>query len=145
MAYDRADWHYGGDFPEDVPDENGGTHIGLFLAWVILNNLEGDLHIEESSDSLADVRERRVTGRDFLFKECDGKFWEVDLNDLGNAFARHYYGDGGEGGSYFTDYVDSLCEGNGEKIYYVEDTWENYDKLEPIISHRFEQWKLTDV
>ena len=24
--------------------------------------------------------------------ECDEKFWEEDLNDLGNAFASEYYG-----------------------------------------------------
>ena len=52
MAYDRADWHYGGDFPEGLPDENGGTHIGMFLAWVILNGHEGDMHKEESQEAL---------------------------------------------------------------------------------------------
>lgn len=30
--YDRADWHSGGDFPKDLTDEAGGTHIGMFLA-----------------------------------------------------------------------------------------------------------------
>jgi hypothetical protein len=45
MAYDRADWHYGSDFPNDVPDENGGTHIGMFLAWAIINNWHFDTSI----------------------------------------------------------------------------------------------------
>jgi hypothetical protein len=31
MAYDRADWQ--SDFPDDVPEENGGTHVGMFLAF----------------------------------------------------------------------------------------------------------------
>ena len=44
MSYDRADWHYGGDYPKDMPPENGGTHIGIFLAWAIIHHLEGDLH-----------------------------------------------------------------------------------------------------
>jgi hypothetical protein len=26
-------------------------------------------------------------------------------------------------------------------MYYVEDTWENYDKLASVISQRFEEWK----
>jgi hypothetical protein len=139
MAYDRADWHYGGDFPADVPDENGATHIGMFLAWAINNDFAGELHREDSIEALADVRERRITGRDFLINECDEKFWEEDLNDLGNAFARDYYG--GENILYYEDYIDALCDGDGSQIYYVEDTWENYDKLAPVISRRFEEWK----
>ena len=141
MAYDNADWHYGGNFPDDIPDENGGTHIGIFLAWAILNNLEGELHKEESVEALENIRERKITGRDFLFDECDEKFWDVDLNDLGNAFTKEYYGDAGESGIYFADYIEVLCEGDDQKFYYVEDTWENYDKLAPVISRRFEEWK----
>lgn len=142
MAYDRADWHYGGDFPDDVPDENGGTHIGMFLAWAIINNLEGDLHKEEESiEAVEDVRKRKITGRDYLFEHCDEKFWEVDLNESGNAFAKSYYGDDGEIGLYLEDYANVLCEDDEQKIYYVEDTWENFDKLAPVISQRFEKWK----
>jgi hypothetical protein len=48
MAIDRADWHYGGDFPAELPDENGGTHIGMYLAWIINNHLEGELHHEDT-------------------------------------------------------------------------------------------------
>jgi hypothetical protein len=144
MAYDRADWHYGGDFPDDVPDENGATHIGMFLAWAINNNLEGDLHREDSIEALTSVRERQMTGRYFLINECDEKFWEEDLNDLGNAFAGEYYGLN-EVGLYFADYADVLCEGNNKRFYYVEDTWENYNKLAPIVSRRFEEWKAKNA
>ncbi|WP_262497415.1 DUF7832 domain-containing protein [Pedobacter caeni] len=27
--YDDASWHYGGDFPKDLPQINGATHIGM--------------------------------------------------------------------------------------------------------------------
>lgn len=31
-SIDKADWHYGADdFPDDVPEENGATHIGCFV------------------------------------------------------------------------------------------------------------------
>lgn len=117
------------------------AHIGIFLAWAILNNLEGEIHQEESVEALENLRERRITGRDVLFDECDEKFWDVDLNNFGNALAKEYYGDEGESGAYFTDYIDVLCEGDDQRFYYVEDTWENYDKLAPVISRRFEEWK----
>jgi hypothetical protein len=27
MAYDRADWHYSGNYPPDLPPENGGRTL----------------------------------------------------------------------------------------------------------------------
>jgi hypothetical protein len=74
MKYDDASWHYGGDYPNDLPSEAAATHIGMFLAWAILRDLVGDLHIEESRESLERVRARQMTGREFLLKECDEKF-----------------------------------------------------------------------
>ena len=136
MAYDRADWHYGGDYPEGLPPENGGTHIGMFLAWAIMNGLEGEFHREESPASLAAVRARQMTGRQFLSKECDEKFWDEDLSDEGNAFAKHYY----ESNRYFEDYEAALA-GDLPSMYHVQDTWQNYDTIAPIITRRFEEWK----
>ena len=37
-SIDRADWHYGGDYPKELPIENGGTHIGMFINWIIDND-----------------------------------------------------------------------------------------------------------
>ena len=47
MAHDRIDWHSGAaNFPSDLPDEAGGTHIGMYLAWAITRGLEGKFHRE---------------------------------------------------------------------------------------------------
>src|SRR5688572_23363485 len=40
--YDDADWHYGGDFPEDVPEQAGATHMGMFVAWAWSAGLAGE-------------------------------------------------------------------------------------------------------
>ncbi len=143
MAYDKIDWHSGGDFADELPDEAGGTHIGMFLAWAITRGLEGELHHEESVESLAAVRERRMTGRAFLLKECDGKFWEDDLNDVGNEFAHAYYG-AESAPSYLDDYVSCLAEGLPSE-YHVEDSWENFDRLAAIIDRRFAQWRAGEL
>ncbi len=129
------DWHYGDDFPEDLPDENGGTHIGIYLAWIINNDLQGEFHTEESAEALQDVKNRKITGRDFLIEQCDEKFWEEDLNDEGLAFTEFYYSK-----TYFDDYAETLTE-NLPSIYHVENTWENYDKIALVIAKRFEEWK----
>ena len=138
MSIDRADWHFGGNFPADLPPENGGTHIGMFLAWIIMNGLEGIDHQQDSPELLAAVRSRLMTGRQFLFRECDGKLWDVDLNEEGNAFARYYYAPPEH--RYFNDYTLALAT-SVPTLYHVEDTWENYDTLAPVITKRFGEWK----
>ncbi len=140
MSYDRADWHYGGKYPKGLPRENGGTHIGMFLAWAIVNGLEGDELQEDCSASLAAVRARQMTGRQFLFRECDEKFWDGDLNDEGNAFAKYYYTS--PEWLYMKDYERVMVVGL-PSMYHVEDTWENYDKIAAVISHKFDEWKRT--
>jgi hypothetical protein len=44
MAYDRIDWHSGGEYPDDLPAENGGIHIGMFLAWAFGQGMAGEVH-----------------------------------------------------------------------------------------------------
>lgn len=142
MAIDRADWHSGGDFPADLPPDNGGTHIGMFLAWIIHNDLQGEFHNEESPEDLEAVRARRMTGREFLFRACDGKFRQDDLSEEGNEFAAAYYsGEGGEGyGAYIEDY-ERVLAAELRSIYDVEDTWANYDAIAPVISSRYADWR----
>ena len=133
------DWHNGGDFPENLPTENGGTHIGIYLAWIINNNLVGEMHLNEAADSIESVKTRRITGRDFLISVCDGKIWEDDLNEEGLRFTRHYYGDE-DMKDYIIDYLNVLAR-ELESVYHVEDTWENYDKIRWVIDERYQAWK----
>ena len=130
------DWHYDGDFPADLPNENSGTHIGIFLAWIINNNLQGEIHNEDSIEALQDLRTRKITGRDFLIEQCDEKFWDEDLNEEGLAFTEVYYSE-----TYFDDYSEILAE-NLPSTYHVENTWENYDKIAQVIDKRFNEWQL---
>lgn len=56
MAIDRMDWHYGNDgFPDDVPEENAGVHIGFFLTWAFEQGLAGDIHTEEEPEAIAQL------------------------------------------------------------------------------------------
>ncbi len=141
MAIDRLDWHSGGNFPNDLPQEAGGTHIGMFITWILNNNLHGELHRETESDELQvnKVLNREITGRDFFISTCDAKFWDEDLNEEGYAFSEFYY-ENDETAMYFDDYTNTLA-GNSESIYHVENSWENYDKIAVVITKRFEAWK----
>lgn len=139
MSYDKIEWHSEGDgFPKDAKPEDGGTHIGMFLTWVIQDDLIGKLYLEKSKESINKVKRREMTGRDFLVKECDGRFYNEILNNEGNEFVKYYYDDDKKE-NYFDDYTKVFDE--YDNIYEVKNSWENYDKIKPIIEMHYQKWK----
>jgi hypothetical protein len=152
MSCDRIDWHSGGDYPPDLPDENGGIHIGMFLTWAFGQGMAGEIHREESAELLEQLARREITGLNFLLDACDGKFWEMDLDERGNAFAADYYHDNSafaeRYGSYLGDYCHVFKRHAAEhgfeyaSEYHVENSWENFERLKPVLDQRFAQWQL---
>lgn len=138
MKYDDASWHYGGDFPKDLPDEAGATHIGMFVAWALLTGLAGKIHTVEFPEELDALRSRRVTPGQFFLDACDGKFTDEDLTDEGNVFAQQYFDL--ERGVYIKDYGGLLAKGLPSE-YHVRDTWSNFDKLRPMLDKRLAEWR----
>ena len=63
MSYDRADFDYSTE-AEPLPKGHAGTHIGMFLAWAVLNGLDSDHHRERSAELLARLADlsRQVEG-----------------------------------------------------------------------------------
>jgi len=149
--YDDASWHYGGEYPENLPDENAATHIGMFLTWCINNELISEELVQDSTDEIQSVKIREMTGGQFLIDICDEKFSPHDLNDTGNGFAQAYYNDDTVFGKRFSSFTDDYSETfdrkaeennfEYESFYHVEDTYENYDLIKPVIDQRFEEWK----
>ncbi len=136
MKYDDASWHYGGDFPSDLPKEAGATHIAMFLAWAVLNGLAGEYHTVDSAKELAKLRSREITPGAWFMRTCDEKFTNEDLNEEGNRFAIAYYD---SGGSYTSDYCDAFPD--VPSPYHVEDSWVSFDALAPIIAERLRTWR----
>lgn len=137
MKYDDADWHYGGNFPDDLPQEAGATHIGMFVAWALLAGLAGRLHLEDFPDGLEALHQRSITPGAFLLNYCDEKFTDEDLNEVGNNFAKAYY-DSEEG--YLVDY-ENIIAGDLPSLYHVADSWENFERLKPTLDSRFSAWR----
>lgn len=137
MKYDDASWHFGGNYPCDLPEKNAYTHIGMFLAWALLNNLGGKLHTQENPGDIERLQKHEITGADFLLKNCDGKFTDEDLNELGNKFAEWFYEN-----EYFGLYVDSADPGDQfETVYHIPDSWETYVKVASMLTEQFNIWK----
>lgn len=144
--YDDASWHYEGDYPQDLPQENAATHIGMFLKWCILHGLLSEEQMEDCAESVERLRRGEMTGARFLLQECDEKLLDEDLSPLGCQFADAYYEEEGAfakaQASYLQDY-DAVFEARAQypTLYHVEDTEENYAALAAKLDERFAQWK----
>lgn len=138
MALDKMDWH-AVTFPDSIPYENAGTHIGMYLAWLILNDHVQEDWKEEFSNALDRVKSREMIGRDFLMECLDETLPEEFMTDEALEFTGEYYVS-----SYIDDFAKALSGEDTDSefaVYLHDDTWENYDKVEPLISAKFEQWK----
>ena len=138
MKFDDASWHYGGDFPEDLPKEAGGTHAGMFLAWALLNGLGGELFTSEEPELVNELQGKSITPGKFFLKYCDGKLTDEDLSGVGNRFTEAYFDF--ENGKYVEDYEELLAR-DLESLYHVPDTWETFEKLRPTLEKRFASWQ----
>jgi hypothetical protein len=136
-VYDKAKYHYGGNYPEDLPEEQAFVHTGMFLGWVIDNDLYSNWFKEEMEGYIAAFKAREMTGAK-VYEECDGAFVDDMLNEEGNAFAQAYFDF--EKGKYIYDYEELLARGL-PSTYHVEDTWENYEIIGRRISDRYLEWK----
>ena len=140
MSYDRANFDYSTE-ADPLPKGHAATHVGMFLAWAVINELHSDLLRDHYEELLAKLRRREITGRQFFEAACSERFSERDLNEEGNAFAQHYYVDEtGKRGAYFADYKKVLTAGL-PSFWHVANTWENYEKIAAVISRRYEEWK----
>jgi hypothetical protein len=85
-------------------------------------------------------KSRSTRPLDWLFAHPDGRLAEADFVEDGNRFARYYYGTPAEGlrageRSYLQDFIATLKGGDDTAL--VEDSWENYGRLAPIIDQRY--------
>jgi hypothetical protein len=131
MKYDDASWHYEGDYPAGLPEENGATHIGMFLAFMIENDLVSSALRVDAAREIALVKKRKMTGASFLMKVCDEKLTDEDLSAEGNRFAAAYFMK-----KYIDDYAGVFGD-DAESLYELADTWKNYDRFRPILEDRF--------
>lgn len=136
IIYDKAKYHYEGDFPQELPMEQAFVHTGMFLGWIIDNNLFSDEFLEETEEEINKFKLRKMTGTQ-VYMFWDGVLSDDMLNDEGNQFAIDYFDF--EKGLYLDDYDDVFLE--CDTLYQVQDTWENYFKLKEVIDIRYTEWK----
>ncbi len=141
MKYDDASWHFGADDFGELPEICGYTHTGTFVAWAMLNELGGDLHTKEWPAEIEKLKTREITPAEFFRNNCDGKFTDEDLNELGNRFAKSFFED-----SYFGVYAEAADPNDKfENIYEIPSNWETYDKVAVELESTFNLWKKDNL
>jgi hypothetical protein len=133
--YDNAKNHFLGNFPQHLPIEQAYVHIGIYLGWVIDNNLYSEYFEEEADTQIYRFSNRQINCT-ILSEIWDGYLGHELFSDEGNLFTYYYYG----GGLYHKDYVDILA-GDLPSIYHVSDEWPSYEKMSEKISERYTEWK----
>ncbi len=137
-VYDKAEYHYDGEYPENLPEEQAFVHTGMFLGWILDNDLHSVDFWQDSAGYIASFKAREMTGAQVYEYACDGVLLDEELSEDGNAFAHDYFDFGRE--QYLKDYDELLARGL-PSIYHVEDTWNNYEKIARRISSRYREWK----
>lgn len=133
--YDNAKSHFLGNFPESLPIEQAYVHIGMYLGWIIDNDLYSETFEDEADIQIFRFKRREISCT-ILSEIWDGYLGHELFNRTGNMFTYYYYG----GGLYHTDYQNLLVK-ELPSIYHVKDSWENYDKIASRIRMRFEDWQ----
>ncbi len=135
LIYDKAKHHFLGEFPTVLPIEQAYVHIGMFLGWMLENDLYSEIFEEDEAIQVIRFRNREMSCS-ILSAIWDGYLGEDLFNEEGNAFSISYY----QSGKYHQDYLAALAEGL-PSIYHVEDSWDNYNKMAEIITERYNTWK----
>ncbi len=138
MKYDDAEIYFLNFETDTLDNEAGATHIGMFMAWIILHELVADWHRHDSAEQLHAVKTRQITGAQFVIDQLDCKLMEEDLSELGNEFAAAYYAT-----TYMRDYAATMAvkDDTTDDFCRVDDTWDNYAKIARVIDRRFDAFK----
>lgn len=133
--YDNARNHFLGNFPETLPIEQAYVHIGMYLGWIIENDLYSEFFEDEAGTSIFRFKRREISCT-ILSELWDGYLGHELFDRTGNMFTYYYYG----GGLYRRDY-EKMLVGKLPSLYHVNDSWENYEKMVAQIDQRYAEWQ----
>ena len=108
--------------------ERNVEYLGIFVAWLVSNNLLA-VEIEQSvGRSTARVRMQDISGSAFLTTVLHGELKPGHLSETGRKFSEFYF----VSGKYRADF--DACNVKGEN------DWIDYDEVSPRISAAFREF-----
>ncbi|XVJ68603.1 MAG: hypothetical protein HEQ39_02360 [Rhizobacter sp.] len=140
------------------PDDQADLPMGMFMAWCIDRDKIGKRHLENHASLVEAVRERKMTGREFLYRVayCN-EVWSWDVSEAAQAFTHSYLhclchrnsstpllgradrcGVDDDFMAVFTPHF----KGRGLD---AGDTWENYERFALFLDARYRDFELTQL
>jgi hypothetical protein len=137
IVYDKAKYHYETIEQSGLVEIHAYIHTGLYLGWLIDNDLIDEEFKEDFGDDIPKFLNRELTAPE-LFSLWDGALVDDMLNEEGNKFSQYYFDF--EKGQYLEDYMRIAAKGLPSE-FHVKNTWENYEVVKNFVTKRFEEWK----
>lgn len=135
-VFDKAKFHDNSIQQLGLGEEQSFVHTGLFFAWLVNNELMSDFFVEEAGNEIKKLKARKISPSK-IYMNWDGVLLGEMLNDKGFNFALSYFDF--EKGNYIADY-ENVFNVTGDQVFTVKDTWDNYDKIRPVIDEAFKKW-----
>jgi len=136
VVYDKASYHYTGNYPSDLDPDQAFVHIGMFFGWLCERKLLTNEMLDDFPLQVALFLNRKITGPQ-LIRIAGGVITSDMLNEMGNAFCSAYFCH--PSGGFVRDYFDVLAK-DLPSIYHVSDTWINYEMLRNCMDSRYQQY-----
>jgi len=140
IVFDKAKWHINDQFPTGLDQYQSYVHTGLYLAWLIVGDfIEPDFKAD-NREGIKMHLSRQLTPVKFYELQLDGVFDANVLTQEAIKFTAEYFDF--KKGQYIIDYLSILDpEDNLPSLFHISDSWENYDKLKPVLDRRFKEWR----
>ncbi|MDK8193803.1 hypothetical protein QP794_27355 [Paenibacillus sp. UMB7766-LJ446] len=138
-VYDKAKWHYEGDFPKELDSTQAYVPTGMFITWLIKNDMIGKRSAINDASDIDLVKRNEMTGAQFYRKNWDGVLSSKELSEEADTFTCEYL-DIHKDLYTAVDFTNVLAAGL-PTIYHVQDSMENYHIIEPMITERYREWK----
>jgi hypothetical protein len=143
-VYDEWKWHFRGAFPAGTPARQAYVHIGMYLTWIILRDLENESFFTElerlvGRSLLQPIRDRRRLATS-LREVTDGVLASDMLSPAGQSFTEAYYDSDPSG--YLRDWGDVF--GDAADSYAVPDDWDSFASIETVIDAHFASWSAAN-
>jgi len=87
--YDKAKYHYEGQFPSDVYREQAYVHMGMFLGWLVNRNFLDTIFSIDFKKEIDQFRAKIISCAE-LMRLVGGTLASDMLNQEGNKFAQDY-------------------------------------------------------
>jgi hypothetical protein len=130
-SVDEAAWHVEAAEERGQPADAAFTHIGLFLAWLIRNDLHDPAAFRPDVVAAVGAPGAAVSPAAALRGASGGRLDPADLSPEGEAFTAWYYP------RYLDDYAVAFAD---RPDYGVPDDVTSYARIAPTIDRRYEEW-----